>query len=957
MALAVPWSERHTVGQAASQREQPYVEPTEGGQRLPADTLIGERYRVVEALGEGMSGVVYRARQESLDRDVAVKVLHPERSHDPTFVDRFRAEARIASAISDPHITAIYDFGEHDGCLYLVMELVTGHPLGTEMDRGVADTARVRDLMVQILDGLAAIHKANVVHADLKPDNVIIARTQYSPERVVLIDFGIARLQARTSGSERRITKEEFVAGTPGYIAPEVITGETPSPSADLYAAGVILFELLTGAPLFTSATGGIDLVRQHVCEPSPAPSSRREGLPPGCDELCRRALAKSPAERFSSAEEFRAAIERVIGPDLIDVGRAATVERAPRSFRPLPFVGRLDEQRALVELFEGTGTHQAMRLDGAGGSGRTRLVDNAATRAKAAAARVVRTSADPSGCRSLYYPIRGLLARIYGLDTDHSAGGLAMAVGANLGPTPELAALCEMLDGSGHLDSLTALERRELVLYSVVSIVERAMDGRTTLVFDDAYAYDEASREIVAALARRVPAAGGRLLVVTEPQDDLLRSLPRIELGPLSEGALAEIARVIGEQSDGPPSVAALLRLGGCHPAHLEQIARHLIEVDGTPPSSFFDLVRSRLTTLPAEVVALLETLSVVGRGMRRADVAAVARAGCAGGFDWSTPESVDAALEQAMQCGMLALCDGEVRFVCSAVRDAVYATIPAWNRVARHALLLDCPAADVSSEASAWHAIEGERTGDAARHLVDAAARSARFFDRGAALQHYRGAFEAARRFHRSAANGESAALLERAGVGLATAYIDHGLAEAATAVLGVLGTSDVAGHSREWSTAVIEAWARLAFLRGDTTDAVHALAEQMRDSATRIESRTYVAWAQCLGEFQCVLSGPETAARMLRAAARELQARDPDSGPSWRLLLQAADYHASVGNLTAAIECAVSACAEASGTDDHAARWRTRMTLALAVEARGGDHDGARHRRHAASAFGAE
>ncbi|HUH04667.1 MAG TPA: protein kinase [Kofleriaceae bacterium] len=391
-------------------------------------TLIGGRYRVIELLGQGMSSLVYRARQEALDRDVALKVLHLRRSTDPVFVSRFHAEARIASAISDRHSAAIYDFGEHDGSQYLVMELVTGIPLGQELDRGAAELARVATVMGQILDGLTAIHRAGVTHADLKPDNVIISDSEHGFERVVLIDFGIARLQPRGEESVgRSITKEQLVAGTPGYIAPEVIGGETPTPAADLYAAGVILFELLTGSQPYV-AENGLEVMRRHVCEPIPRPSSLRLELPAACDVVCRRALAKSPQERYATASEFRDALESALqvsaleiaaGPEANDDDTRPTwdmvpaLERAPAA---LPFVGRRDQEQCLVELFEGTSPHAAMRLTGVAGSGRTTLVARAVELASASGPRVIMAGADPTGARSLYAPVRALLESLFAL-------------------------------------------------------------------------------------------------------------------------------------------------------------------------------------------------------------------------------------------------------------------------------------------------------------------------------------------------------------------------------------------------------------------------------------------------------------------------------------------------------------------------------------------------------------
>lgn len=930
------------------------------------DTLIDGRYRVIGLVGEGMSSLVYRARHEALDREVAVKVLHLNRSHDPIFVSRFRTEARVASAISDRHTAAIYDFGEHDGSLYLVMELVTGIPLGQELDRGPASAARVRTVMGQILDGLTAIHRAGVTHADLKPDNVILSRSEHGSERVVLIDFGIARVQPRDEDSVgRRVTKEQLVAGTPGYIAPEVIGGATPTPAADLYAAGVILFELLTGTQPY-SAENGLEVMRRHVCEPLPLPSSIRAELPAECDAVCRRALAKTPEERYSSASEFRDALEaalhgavlegaaREIASDTDDARPTwDVVPSVERALTALPFVGRRAELRSLVELFEGTGPHAALRLTGVAGSGRTTLVARAVEQAGASGPCVVIAGADPTGARSLYAPVRELLARLFGLPAGCPAEHLLTAIMAAQGHVPELAGVIELVHGCGALDALTAAERRELVMFSVVAIVERVVDGRTTLVFDDTQAYDAASCEIVAALAGRVPTVGGRVLIIGEPEDELMARLPQLSLAPLTENEISTMAEAIGGFVQATPSIDSLLQLCQGNPGHLEQLSRYLIEQpqQSHPPSTFADLTRCRLEALPRAAVRLIQALAVLGHAAPREHLAALALTAGVG----SAADAVEGALGQAVRHCILAIDGGRVRFACSRVRDAVYAGIPAPFRLGLHRAALDQIRAEGSAVVCAWHALESGEIDAAARHLCEAGAQATRFGEGGAALEIYRTAFGAATEAWRKDPSPSRGARMERAGLGLAGAYLDHGRAEPAATVLGTVCQHDgLERHPHVWSTDLIEAWARLAFLRGDGADAIRALREQLRESALLIPPSVFVSWALRIGEFLAALAGPEAGARALRAAARELEASHEGWGASWRLHLGASEYGAAAGDLRGAVESAVSACADAAGGGEASALWRTSMALAAAVEASGDETAALPHRRRAERAL---
>ena len=267
-------------------------------------------YLVGELLGRGGMGAVYAAEQPSLGRKVAVKVLHPELAADPAMVDRFRTEALAGSRVSHPNVAGVIDFGTTaEGTPFLVMEHVAGERLGCIVEReGAVPPRRAGALVCQILAALDAAHLAGVVHADVKSDNVLVARARDGREVATLIDFGIARLADRPAPEDD--AAERVLSGTPEYLAPELIAGAPPSAASDLYAVGIVLYELLTGSTPFCGGTPP-EVFQRHVDEAVIAPSLRLPDaeISAALDRVVLRAVAKDPAMRFASAAKFMAAL------------------------------------------------------------------------------------------------------------------------------------------------------------------------------------------------------------------------------------------------------------------------------------------------------------------------------------------------------------------------------------------------------------------------------------------------------------------------------------------------------------------------------------------------------------------------------------------------------------------------------------------------------------------------
>ena len=240
--------------------------------------ILDDKFRLRACIGIGGSGVVYKADQIALGRTVAVKILAEELASDPRLVKRFHDEALAASRLNHPNTVSIIDYGQTpDGLLYIVMEYLRGPTLTHLLSREhPLPVARVLGIVSQVLSGIEEAHAAGVVHADLKCDNIVVEQRRTGHDSVKVVDFGIARLvNAPRDGEDRNI------CGTPEYMAPEIISGAPPSFASDLYAVGIVLYELLSGQTPFVGGTAVDILTRQLKAEP-PALGLAVPNLPPG---------------------------------------------------------------------------------------------------------------------------------------------------------------------------------------------------------------------------------------------------------------------------------------------------------------------------------------------------------------------------------------------------------------------------------------------------------------------------------------------------------------------------------------------------------------------------------------------------------------------------------------------------------------------------------------------------
>ena len=254
-------------------------------------------------------GTVYLCEHTVLQRRFAVKVLRADLVDDAELVDRFRNEAIAASRIGQENVVDVLDFGaDDDGSLYYVMEALDGKSLGAVIrDEGPLSVLRALDVLEQLCHALAAAHARGVVHRDVKPDNVFLVRRSDGGERAKVIDFGISRVP----GFGERLTRAGAIIGTPEYMAPEQARGAAIDHRADVYAAGVLAFEMLTGELPLEAATPAATIAAHRTRTPDP-PSRRIVGVPPEVDALVLRALAKRPEDRFESMDELAAEVARI---------------------------------------------------------------------------------------------------------------------------------------------------------------------------------------------------------------------------------------------------------------------------------------------------------------------------------------------------------------------------------------------------------------------------------------------------------------------------------------------------------------------------------------------------------------------------------------------------------------------------------------------------------------------
>lgn len=305
-------------------------------------TQLGGRFELLDLLGEGGYGAVYRAKQLSMDRDVAIKIIHPHLAAAAGVKERFEREARVASRLTHPNTVVYFDFGLHEDIFFLAMEYVKGQPLADLLTaRGPLPPERVGHLALQMLGALREAHELDMVHRDLKPANILLTRRAGDPDFVKVIDFGLAKIVRGSADAapDDGPTQTGAILGTPAFMAPEQIRGEDLDGRADLYALGVILYLSLTGSKPFSGGTP-VETAALHLTQPVPPLRTVNPAVPPAMEQFTMRLLAKARHQRVPSAQHAMLELAQIL--DLAtpsgagNLTRMQVIRQVSKETRPL---------------------------------------------------------------------------------------------------------------------------------------------------------------------------------------------------------------------------------------------------------------------------------------------------------------------------------------------------------------------------------------------------------------------------------------------------------------------------------------------------------------------------------------------------------------------------------------------------------------------------------------------
>ncbi|HEX8108552.1 MAG TPA: protein kinase [Kofleriaceae bacterium] len=906
--------------------------------------VLGDKFKLTACIGIGGSGAVYRADQIALGRTVAVKILNEELSADARMIKRFRDEAMSASRLNHPNCVSIIDYGQSpDGLLYLAMEYVKG-PTLTQLlvNQNPLPIDRVVDIVMQALAGIEEAHLAGVVHADLKADNIILDQRRAGVDIVKIVDFGIARLVTGVREEDRSIS------GTPEYMAPEVISGSPPSFASDVYAVGIILYELLAyKTPFFAGST--TEILANHLKAMVPSLAARREHVPKELEGIVARALAKHPGDRFASAADMRAALaslatrtKKVATRDICaQCGMTCAPsfkfcpecgtprQRVEQVLPPPPPAAPGEAVRVLPLSFTGRGAELAQLLAhmrrppsndvgllvmGNDGSGRSALLRHAYQHLTGDTRTIYQIGPDPTGLAAPFYPIRSLLAAVLQLAPGASDGELRDAVLASGLDERDVPGISQLF---GHSTTLLELEspvrRREMVWAALRALERAAAAGPVTIVCEDIDRFDHPSLEILRRATEMIDLQLPPIVMTAHASfgSQWPASVPRLEVAALDAKDLAAIvARLDKAGLKGLPPVQQLFETTRAYPGHLEHVVRYLLEGGKAEDTniSLPDLIAARLSLLKQSTRDVLQAAAVLGleppvdllRSMLPSD-------------------ALEAALADAERAGLFSHDpSGELTFTSRLVRDIVYDATPADVRRSLHAAAaaaVEALSPDIAllghHHDLAGHAKEAimllRRAGDHAAEQLD---------DIGAGQFYYR-ALVAVRQ---AVLSGDDDGSAEGQFVMLSVKLADVLRARGETALArGVLA------EARDWSGApmlialVDRSSAAIALSEGDVEGAIanlrrgvgraistgdmNLVCELYLDLATALLRAGDPAGAQSelvecidlatLGEGFTAIDGPEPFWRILRAQAQMVD----NAGDSYKALrlAEAALFHA--------------------------------------------------------------
>ncbi len=963
---------------------------------------VGGSYTLQELVGVGGMGRVYRAEQGILGRTVAVKVIHPHLLGDEQTVARFYTEARAASRLNHPNSVGVIDFGRtDDGILYLVMEYLKGKDLSMVMhEEGPLPFPRICDTLDGVLSALGEAHALGVVHRDLKPENIIVMQFRSGQDLVKVVDFGLATI---VGGGGTSITAPGLVCGTPDYMSPEQGRGERVDGRGDLYSLGVVLFELLTDELPFVADTP-TKVVLRHINDPVPDPRevAPHRDIPPALAEAALRALSKSPAARFQSAEEMQEAIKRIgtglrsetagtvacqscgaRNPESMRFcgscgSRLSPVERAPvvrtsltprSSFRPRVSERALVARSAEIEQIararsEAVGRPCRIHISGEPGVGKSRLLSEVAARAARAQEVVVAAGPHPSGAAVPYGAAWTLLAGL--LDVEEQGLERLIAQDGVFTEPMVRAGISEVVHPTG-LAGFEGRDRAGAVATALATAVRvaagRSPGGRVLIVVDDLPRCDGLSQKAVAAMGAMIGDVGATLLTAGTSPDTGTQEAVSIPLRGLEEEEAAAFLAVRATGPDAarasvPPATGERYLL----PLYLEQLQALGLSMnpDEAPPR-LADVVAQRIERLGLSARRVLQAAAVLGD---RCDLEVLREVN--GGPD----------LEGATELTKheLVRVDGAgLEIVHPFLRDLVEASIPAEARKELHHRALSVESSrDAPLEVRAEHAFRAgeamsalmllERMGDLAAERGDA---------QGAVLA-YRHGVELARR-----------EVLETGDISLEGAIVTFSrkLGEALRQTGDIAGADgvlreamDLAGPVTRERALMLIALGRVAVRRERRRDAMRLLGQaleitnrlgqpelearvQLAMARVRREEGDHIGAANAFGRVLEVLDGQASSGALSARVALELgevlmEVGDTERGVEQLTRAFRAGQSAEAPALAAAALGALAAADEMDGERDRAAQ---RYEDAAGMAAEAGDAEGYARWRAAATSLG--